>query len=128
MRSELINHLNLSTEAKVLLRTCVEWCKWHKAEEFGVNYKQEEIPMNDIVIDSRLQFGQALQAFRELDKEALLDVSVNNKNNFVLYYKNLLLDLESSIYEIQVQYPLQNFNALKEVEELIKKLPEPTLG
>jgi len=128
MRSELINNLNLSKDAKILLRACVEWCIWHKSDEFGNNYKQEGVFMDAVYVNSRLPFSLAIKAIKELKEWSLLDVSGHSERHFVLYYRTLLLSIHSAIENMELQYPLQNFNALKEVEELIKKLPEPTLG
>lgn len=121
MRSELINQLTLSTEAKVLLRSAVEWFQFHKEDGMD-SYKWDGIPMQEVFVNSSLPFPKAFKAVLELSKSNLIFTSAHGDNEFVLQYKNLLKDLVQEIDSKPEVFPLQKFDIIRQLNEEITRL------
>lgn len=121
MRSELINQLSLSTEAKVLLRSAAEWFQFHKEDETN-GRKWDGIPIEVVYVNSRLPFGKALRGCVELSNSNLMYRSAHGEDNFVLFYKTLLKEIAIAIDDFEEEMPLQKYNVQRELQLLMLKI------
>lgn len=107
MKSELVNHLPISLEAKIFLRAVVEKYIWGDHSEMypEVDYTKG-LSMTYIFVDSKLSFATAYYALEELRKLNLVDINAHRKRDCDLnltallrFIKDSIKDEESDDYE-----------------------------
>ena len=98
MRSELINHLPISRDAKIFLRAVTERYIWSICSEINtvIDYTKG-LNMNYIFVNSSLPFSIAYNGLTELISQNLVNINAHNKRDCDLNLPALLKFIRDNI-------------------------------